>query len=81
MGGRVVDALVVRCFSDGSPLSVLMGDGWSVAPKFSAEPIMVSLELMLSVLRLERLPLFCDEGLRLEPSMVACGSWARRVGS
>lgn len=56
-----------------------MRDGLSVASKLSAESIMVSLELMLSVLGLERLPFFCDEGLRLEPSMVACGSWVRGV--
>lgn len=56
-----------------------MGDGLSVASKLSAESIMVSLELMLSVPGLERLPFFCDEGLRLEPSMFACGSWARGI--
>lgn len=40
--------------------------------RFAAESIMVSLELIMSMLRLEGLPSFCGESLLLEPTMVTC---------
>lgn len=45
--------------------------------RFAAESITASLELMLSMLRLEWLPSLCGESLRLKLTMVTCVVRAR----
>lgn len=67
-----VDALALRGLFDGPRLSVSVVNGWTVTSRFAAESIMASLELILSMLRLEWLSSFCDESLRREPTMMTC---------
>lgn len=53
IGFWTVDALPMRGLSDGPRLSLSVVKGWTATPRFVAESIMASLELIMSMLRLE----------------------------